>query len=141
MKLAGKNLSPTVSTLILYIEENQKITEGGTNSKKKPDVLKNKVLRDTKLVPKIVFEMEQFSKSLVQLSNKVKVDLMKYVGQGTTRDFRILHFKEVFQKAQAGTASTQLNNSDEVVADESLESSNMESDNDPTPPPKKKSRK
>lgn len=122
------------------MEDSQNIKEDGTTSKKKSEVLKNKVLRDTKLFPKMVFEMEQFSKSLIQLSNKVKVDLTKYVGQGTTRDFRILHFKEVFEKAHAGTVSTQLNTSNEAVADESLESSILERDNGSTPPPTKKSR-
>lgn len=41
--------------------------------------------------------MEQFSKSMIQLSKKTKIDLAKHLGQGTVRDFRILNLKEVLE--------------------------------------------
>lgn len=106
MKLAGKQLSPVVYRLIMYIEESHKQTTQQTQNKKKSvdtSSLKNKVLRETRLIPKVIFEIEQFSKSVVQLSNKTKVDLSKFMGQGTVRDFRILNLKETLEQQGEGS--------------------------------------
>lgn len=55
------------------------------------------MLRETRTIPKVVYEMEQFSRSVIQLSNKTKVDLAKRLGPGTARDFRILNLREVLE--------------------------------------------
>lgn len=111
MKLAGKELSPAVYKLIMHIEgKDRQITQQTQNKKKSADssTLKNKVLRETRLIPKVIFELEQFSKSVVQLSNKTKIDLAKFIGQGTVRDFRILNLKEALeQQGEDSTISTQ----------------------------------
>uniref|UniRef100_A0A6P7FIB2 Fanconi anemia group I protein homolog n=1 Tax=Diabrotica virgifera virgifera TaxID=50390 RepID=A0A6P7FIB2_DIAVI len=94
VKLAGKQLAPTIYKFLLHLDDAQKEATQATQSTKKKStdssVLKSRVLRETRLIPKVVYEMEQFSKCIIQLSNKTKVDLSKYVGQGTARDFRIL---------------------------------------------------
>ncbi|KAH1013955.1 hypothetical protein HUJ04_002869 [Dendroctonus ponderosae] len=93
VKLAGKQLGPTIYTFVCQLELGQHKDDDSTNQggKKKSEsaALKSKVLRETKTIPKAVYEMEQFSKYIIQLSNKTKYDLSKYVGQGTSRDFRI----------------------------------------------------
>lgn len=72
VKLLGKQLSPVVYKFILYLEESQK-REVTSPKKKKVDssALKNKVLKETKLIPKLVYEIEQFSKFVMRLSKKV----------------------------------------------------------------------
>lgn len=104
VKLIGKQLSPAVYKLIIYIEESQKQANEGTQAKKKAvntSAMRTKVLRETRTIPKVIYEMEQLSKSVIQLSNKTKVDLAKHLGQGTARDFRILNLKEVLENQGA----------------------------------------
>ncbi|KAJ8730266.1 hypothetical protein PYW07_017304 [Mythimna separata] len=48
-----------------------------------------KVLRETKLIPRLVLEAEQFSKRVILLANKAKLNWQQYLSLGTARDFRI----------------------------------------------------
>lgn len=48
-----------------------------------------KSLRDTKLLPKLVFRMENFYKFVVVLGKKTKTDLAKQLHIGSVRDFKI----------------------------------------------------
>lgn len=147
IKMAGKTLSPIVYKLILFIDEYQK-QEAEAQKSKDASTLKNKVLKETKLIPKVVYEIEQLSRSVIQLSNKAKVDLTKYIGQGTTRDFRLLQLKEVVENTRAIS-----DNEDETTANETNNDTSVnqtEEDNDDTdasendengPPPTKKAKK
>lgn len=92
LKLSGKPLTNKVYEFILYIEEGQQPNEESTQMKRKnsaSSALKSRVLRETRLIPKLVYEMEQFGKNVIALSKKHNSDLSKYVGIGTSRDFRI----------------------------------------------------
>ncbi|KAK5650021.1 hypothetical protein RI129_001050 [Pyrocoelia pectoralis] len=101
VRLAGKQLSSLVYDYIIYIESFNKQSTQSTQSKKKSinaDTLKSKVLHQTRLIPKVVYEMELFGKSVIQLSRKTHVDLSKFVGQGTSRDFRIKGLQTVLDQ-------------------------------------------
>ncbi|XP_060518299.1 Fanconi anemia group I protein isoform X2 [Cylas formicarius] len=143
VKLAGKNLAPLVYNLILHIDESQP-KENETQAKKKTvdsSVMKSKVLRETRIIPKVIYEIEQFSKTVIQLSKKTKCDLSKYVGSGTVRDFRIKKLKEILEEAGEIDA-TQASS----VAPETLSTTrsgleeNNEQNKESSVPPTKKSR-
>lgn len=130
MKVIGKELSPVVYKLFNYIEQSQKQANEATQSKKKTvntSAMRTKVLRETRTIPKVVYEMEQFSKSMIQLSNKTKVDLAKYLGQGTARDFRICNLKEVLENQQdsdvsvAMSTQSSMNGNSAAQVDEEME--------------------
>ncbi|KAI8148643.1 FANCI solenoid 4-domain-containing protein [Fennellomyces sp. T-0311] len=57
----------------------------GVASKKE----KAKIVRELKLIPGLIFVVEQFERHLIQLSRKSKVDLMQYMKRSTSRDFKI----------------------------------------------------
>nr|XP_022920063.1 Fanconi anemia group I protein-like [Onthophagus taurus] len=121
IKLAGRQLSPSVNKFIFYLEETQKENESEVKKKKKSnDILKNKVLYETKSIPKVVYLTEQFSRLVTQLSKKTKIDVFKYIGLGTTRDFRIKDINTVLKKSIDDTD----------VTDESLQESVVEEEND-----------
>ncbi|KAF5299517.1 hypothetical protein FQR65_LT01100 [Abscondita terminalis] len=104
VKLAGKQLSSVVYDYIIFIEGVNKQKTQSTQTKKKSvnaDLLKNKVLRETRVIPKVVYEIEQFGKSVIQLSNKTQVDLTKFMGQGAARDFRIKGLQEVLAQTRS----------------------------------------
>lgn len=69
VELAGKGLKTTFYNLITYMEENQ-------NAGRKADgqALRNKVLKETKFIPKVVYEVEQFQKEILALSKKTGVN-------------------------------------------------------------------
>ncbi|XP_063618307.1 Fanconi anemia group I protein homolog [Cydia splendana] len=71
LKLCGKKLSSTVDNLVIFLE---------ASSKK---------ARDTKQIPRVVFEAERFGRQVALLSANTKVNLMQYLPMGTARDFRI----------------------------------------------------
>ncbi|KAF9420986.1 hypothetical protein HW555_002969 [Spodoptera exigua] len=77
LKLCGKKLSSVTDNLITYLEASQN-KETAT-----------KLLRETKLIPRLVLEAELFSKQLILLSNKAKLNWQQYLSLGTARDFRI----------------------------------------------------
>ncbi|KAJ8727968.1 hypothetical protein PYW08_016353 [Mythimna loreyi] len=77
LKLSGKKLSTVMDNLITYLEASQQQQNA------------TKVLRETKLIPRLVLEAEQFSKRVILLSNKAKLNWQQYLSLGTARDFRI----------------------------------------------------
>ncbi|TSK45830.1 Fanconi anemia group I protein [Bagarius yarrelli] len=69
VKLSGSHLTPQCYSFITYVQA--------------------KVLRDTKPIPTLIFNVEQYEKFLIVLSKKSKVNLMQYMKLSTSRDFRI----------------------------------------------------
>ncbi|XP_074025799.1 LOW QUALITY PROTEIN: Fanconi anemia complementation group I [Leptinotarsa decemlineata] len=145
VKLTGKQLAPAIYKFIIHMEESEKdATQASPQKKKSVDAntLKSKVLRETRLIPKVIYEIEQFSKCVIQLSNKTKVDLNKYVGQGTVRDFRIMELDKVLEKAggdvDTTTQSTQANRS--TASEEGSNEEVEEEEDEDRPPPTKRSR-
>ncbi|RVE48071.1 hypothetical protein evm_007258 [Chilo suppressalis] len=74
LKLCGKKLSSVTDTLVTYLEASQQ---------------PRRVLRDTKLIPRLVLEAENFSKHAILLANGAKLHFQHYLSLGTARDFRI----------------------------------------------------
>ncbi|KAL0892832.1 hypothetical protein ABMA27_014522 [Loxostege sticticalis] len=77
LKLSGKKFSGVTDNLISYIELSQQQQKA------------SRVLQDTKLIPRLVAEAEQFSNHVILLANKAKLNLQHYLSPGTARDFRI----------------------------------------------------
>lgn len=48
-----------------------------------------KVVRESRMIPNLIFAVEQFERHLIQLSRKSKVDMMQYMKRSTSRDFKI----------------------------------------------------
>lgn len=46
-------------------------------------------MRESKLVPNLIFVVEQYEGTLIKLSKKSKVNLMQHMKRSTSRDFRI----------------------------------------------------
>ncbi|KAI9477713.1 MAG: FANCI solenoid 4-domain-containing protein [Benjaminiella poitrasii] len=58
--------------------------------KKEVDVKrKAKIQRESKMIPNLIFAVEQFERHLIQLSRKSRVDFMQYMKRSTSRDFKI----------------------------------------------------
>lgn len=157
LKVSGKPLSKIVYEFILYIEEGPQSDDESTQKKKSanPNVLKTKILRETRLIPKLVYEMEQFGRNVIALSNKTKIDLSKYVGLGTSRDFRIKapELKQALEKDARNLDETIMSDANEdenlneqnedenAEEEETMEVDEEEQSPNDEVPPKKKSKK
>ncbi|KAM9496073.1 Fanconi anemia group I protein isoform 1-T1 [Clarias gariepinus] len=94
VKLSGSHLTPQCYSFITYVQSGE--MNGGVNEKKKKRkeeeavaAASAKVLRDSKPIPTLIFNIEQYEKFLIVLSKKSKVNLMQYMKLSTSRDFRI----------------------------------------------------
>ncbi|KAG0023662.1 hypothetical protein BGZ81_008041 [Podila clonocystis] len=63
------------------------ILGGGINTVKSRQ--KAKILRESKLIPDLIYMVEQYERYVIQLSKKSKVNLTQYLRRSTARDFKI----------------------------------------------------
>ncbi|KAL9554015.1 hypothetical protein MBANPS3_002999 [Mucor bainieri] len=81
--------------LTVYGQQQQTQTHQDARSKKKGkkkevnQKQKLKIQRESKMIPNLIFAVEQFERYLIQLSRKSKFDFMQYMKRSTSRDFRI----------------------------------------------------
>ncbi|KAH8389032.1 hypothetical protein KR200_011962 [Drosophila serrata] len=88
----GKQLPANVYELITYIEANTLDEEAQQHIKKrKVQAERAKILRETRLIPKVIMVIEDFNKHIILLSKKTKTQnrLTDYLHLGTMRDFDI----------------------------------------------------
>jgi len=88
----GKQLPANVYELITYIEANTLDEEAQQHIKKRKVLAERaKVLRETRLIPKVIMVIEDFNKHIILLSKKLKSQnrLTDYLHLGTMRDFDI----------------------------------------------------
>ncbi|XP_011143561.1 Fanconi anemia group I protein [Harpegnathos saltator] len=106
---AGKPLKSAFYNLITHTEENQK-------AKPKADshMQRNKILKETKIIPRVVYEIEQFHKEILSLDKKTGVPLETYVKHSVTRDFRIKNtqLSEALEKMNISVLNTQKSHRD-----------------------------
>ncbi|KAF9971150.1 hypothetical protein BGZ73_005945 [Actinomortierella ambigua] len=67
----------------------QRGESGGGVGGAKPSKHRAKILRESKLIPGLIYVVEQYERYVIQLSNKSRVGLMQFMRRSTARDFRI----------------------------------------------------
>lgn len=50
----------------------------------------NKIKRENKCIPELIFQIEEYEKYLIQLSKASKVNLLRHAKRSTSRDFKII---------------------------------------------------
>lgn len=53
-----------------------------------------KIKRESKCIPELIFQIEDYEKYLIQLSKLTKVNLLRHAKRSTARDFKILEAKK-----------------------------------------------
>ncbi|KAL0110270.1 hypothetical protein PUN28_013728 [Cardiocondyla obscurior] len=103
IQLAGKTLKSAFYNLITHTEENQ------TAKLKDAYMQRNKILKETKVIPRVIFEIEQFHTEILSLSKKTGVPLETYIKNSITRDFRIKNAQltEALEKMDISILDTQ----------------------------------
>ncbi|KAJ9181895.1 hypothetical protein P3X46_005941 [Hevea brasiliensis] len=72
--------------LYKFVAELQRGQQENPNTK----VIINKIKRENKFIPDLIFQIEDYEKYLIRLSKVSKVNLLKHAKRSTSRDFRIL---------------------------------------------------
>ncbi|KAI4888539.1 hypothetical protein NFI96_013036 [Prochilodus magdalenae] len=94
VKLSGSHLTPQCYCFITYVQSREASVGANDKKKKRKEdeavvAASAKILRETKAIPTLIFNIEQYEKFLILLSKKSKVNLMQYMKLSTSRDFRI----------------------------------------------------
>uniref|UniRef100_A0A8C4MA87 FA complementation group I n=1 Tax=Equus asinus asinus TaxID=83772 RepID=A0A8C4MA87_EQUAS len=98
VKLSGSHLTPLCYSFISYVQVSDSESVQNRSSSKKGLLIKSltytgekkeKILRETKPIPNLIFAIEQYEKFLIHLSKKSKVNLMQHMKLSTSRDFKI----------------------------------------------------
>ncbi|XP_011882378.1 PREDICTED: Fanconi anemia group I protein isoform X2 [Vollenhovia emeryi] len=131
---AGKPLKSAFYNLITHTEENQ-------SASKKADshMQRNKILKETKVIPRVVFEIEQFYNEVLSLDKKTGIPLEAYIKHSITRDFRIKNTQltEALEKMDISMLETQNSRRSNNASNEDINDIAIES---PTETPAKRSR-
>ena len=87
LEACGRSLTPHVYTFITFTESQQRSQPPG---KADPAVKRARVLRQTRLIPVLICNIEKFEKHLIALGKRTKLELHAGVKMSTSRDFRII---------------------------------------------------
>ncbi|XP_076651610.1 Fanconi anemia complementation group I isoform X3 [Halictus rubicundus] len=138
IQLAGKPLKSAFYNLVTYLEENQNKLDSKADSQAR----RNKILRETKVIPRVVYEIEQFNKEVLLLGKRTGIPLEKYMKHSVTRDFRIKNLQLVEGLEKMDVSLLSLSNSEDTdseIRNSSMNESTTSTTDDATPS-KKRSR-
>ena len=89
VKMSGDLVTGPVYPMITYIDNIQRqVSEMGKGAKK-GTALSARAIKESKLIPSLIFAVEQYEKHLIALSRKSRINLMNGMKLSTNRDFRI----------------------------------------------------
>ncbi|CAH8493164.1 unnamed protein product [Schistosoma mattheei] len=155
VRVYGREVAPRAYVLFSYIQnsESEKIKgfQENKNLKKKSNekddcepkkskstggisqALISRTIKDSRLIPQLIYAIEQYERFLMQLSKKSKINLMRNVKLSTARDFRI-NQAAVIASLEQSTALSLSSLSDNSEPDEDTENLNNDviNANDPT---------
>ncbi|KAK2990118.1 hypothetical protein RJ640_014787 [Escallonia rubra] len=85
----------------------------------------NKIKRENRCVPDLIFQIEDYEKYLILLSKATKVNLLRHAKRSTSRDFKILDPQNIVREEDASNHESN-NNNDSAAPNESSDSAGDE---------------
>ncbi|XVF38742.1 hypothetical protein REPUB_Repub20aG0127800 [Reevesia pubescens] len=90
-----------------FVAEMQQAQQENANGKG----IINKIKRENKCIPDLIFQIEDYEKYLIRLSKATKVNLLKHAKRSTSRDFKILDPTSVTREEDPPNNDANTNNS------------------------------
>ncbi|KAK8401175.1 hypothetical protein O3P69_002739 [Scylla paramamosain] len=90
VKMSGDLVSGPVYPMITYIDTIQRQVSDMGKGTKKGTVLITRAIKESKLIPSLIFAVERYENHLITLSRKSRINLMHGMKVSTNRDFRIM---------------------------------------------------
>ncbi|XP_015899875.3 uncharacterized protein LOC107433136 [Ziziphus jujuba] len=85
-KLVEITCRQLTAPLYTFVSEMQKIQQESASKRG----IVNKIKRENKCIPELIFQIEEYEKYLIQLSKASKVNLLRHAKRSTSRDFKII---------------------------------------------------
>ncbi|CAH8503247.1 unnamed protein product [Heterobilharzia americana] len=146
VRVYGREVAPRAYTLFSYIQnsESEKVkgfqeskglkkklndkdqceSKKQTSASGMPQALISRTIKDSRLIPQLIYAIEQYERFLMQLSKKSKINLMRNVKLSTSRDFRINQATLVAHLEQSAALSvsslSESNTTDEEEEEDNL---------------------
>ncbi|OMO50743.1 Fanconi anemia group I-like protein [Corchorus olitorius] len=89
-----------------FVAEMQQAQQENANNKG----IINKIKRENKSIPELIFQIEDYEKYLIRLSKATKVNLLKHAKRSTSRDFKILESTAVNGEEEPSNCNADPNN-------------------------------
>ncbi|KAL4273754.1 hypothetical protein GQ457_13G015030 [Hibiscus cannabinus] len=83
VELTCKELTVPLYNFVAEMQQAQQESGGGKG-------MINKIKRENKCIPELIFQIEDYEKHLIRLSKATKMNLLKHAKRSTSRDFKIL---------------------------------------------------
>ncbi|KAL0414757.1 UNVERIFIED_CONTAM: Fanconi anemia group I protein [Sesamum radiatum] len=121
VEITCRQLTAPVYNFVAHMQKNQQESN-------KPRGIVNKIKRENKCIPDLIFQIEDYEKYLIQLSKTTKVNLLRHAKRSTSRDFKILEPSEdtleernPTEEADSDNSNATENKSSEESGDEGKE--------------------
>ncbi|XP_067627011.1 Fanconi anemia group I protein homolog isoform X2 [Eurosta solidaginis] len=88
LRAIGKSLPTNIYALVSYIEANVIDKDQPNGKRSNPEAERAKILRETKLIPKVILHLETFNRFVIVLSKKSSSRIANFLHHGTVHDFR-----------------------------------------------------
>ncbi|KAK6138776.1 hypothetical protein DH2020_027487 [Rehmannia glutinosa] len=87
VEITCRQLTAPIYNFVAQMQKNQQ------ESNKTKGIV-NKIKRENKCIPDLIFQIEDYEKYLIQLSKITKVNLLRHAKRSTSRDFKIIEISE-----------------------------------------------
>lgn len=122
-KLVEITCRQLTAPLYKFMEQLQKDQQESGNNK----AMVNKIKRENKCIPELIFQIEDYEKYLIQLSKATKVNLLRHAKRSTSRDFKILDPRDFVREEEEGDPTNETDeNEGNAAENESSEESGDE---------------
>ncbi|KAG1308712.1 hypothetical protein G6F64_005845 [Rhizopus arrhizus] len=97
ISMSGSDITDKMYKFLTVYGQRQQIIESSriktkNKGKKRKEIdtkQEARVQRESRMIPQLIYTVEQYERHLIQLSRKTKVDFMQYMKRSTSRDFKI----------------------------------------------------
>ncbi|XP_059632748.1 uncharacterized protein LOC132275304 [Cornus florida] len=104
VEIISKQLTAPLYNFLGLMQRNQEENASGKG-------IMNKIKRENRCIPDLIFQIEDYEKYLIQLSKASKVNLLRHAKRSTSRDFRILEPEKNVEEEDNSNHESNNNNS------------------------------
>ncbi|XP_030508178.2 uncharacterized protein LOC115722932 isoform X1 [Cannabis sativa] len=102
-----------------FVAEMQRVQQENANSKG----IINKIKRENRCIPDLIFQIEDYEKFLIQLSKASKINLLRHAKRSTARDFKIIDNSTTDEEVAPPNHDEAVNNNSNAAQNETREDS------------------
>ncbi|KAL2470368.1 hypothetical protein Adt_38504 [Abeliophyllum distichum] len=121
VEITCRQLTAPIYNFVSQMQQNQ-------HESNKTRGVVNKIKRENRCIPDLIFQIEDYEKYLIQLSKITKINLLRHAKRSTSRDFKIVEPSEDALEEENPNNGLEKNNSNEAESESSKESGTEETE-------------